>query len=243
VLNPGHSLVDEIVSLAASGVTQGVTVEHGGTSIDIHFDLPALGVPTLGREQVWERSLCPELGRDRPIRVLDRETALIQLLMHLNKDCFARLLWYTDIVHLISRESGLDWAYIDEFARKEGLEAPIYLSLEAVCGDLGLEIPPHPRPSGWKAWLWKRLWPEKVRLQGLEGYYRRRHRRYFLAFMFSGRKRQALRWWIRQLFPSDVVLAEWYPTAKGPYLWRLVAARLGRGWENHREARRLRRAE
>ena len=243
-LDPEYLSDPGLVAAITSGAMQTVTVAmDSGVMVDVHFDLPALGVPILSRYEIWERSRTLDVETDHEIRVLDPETALIQLLLHLNKDCFARLMWYVDVVHLIDREPELDWGYIEDFARTEGIEAPIFLSLDAVYEDLGLQAPPHPTPTGWKAWMWRRLWPAKIRLQGLEGYFRRRHRRLVLAFLFKGRKWRATHWWFRQLFPVDAVLKTMFPDATGPYAWRLIATRLGRGWENYQQLRRARDAK
>jgi hypothetical protein len=235
-LAPDHRLATVLPSLIRRRFIDTVTVRFDGALIDIHFDLLKTGVGSRSQLEIWERSVVYPIPGNR-VRVLDPETALVHLLVHLNKDRFSRLLWYTDILRLIRAEAGLDWAHVDRFVRTEGIEAAVYRALEVAFDDVGLKAPRHPRVNGPRAAVWSALWRPSTRLQGSVGYLRRRHRKYWFAFLVRGRQLEAVRWWWRQLFPPGELLAYIYPKATGPYLWRLVTARFGKGWHSFWQSR------
>ena len=55
------------------------------------------------------------------VRALDAETSLVFSLLHLNKDRFAKLLGFAEVVRIIDR-GGIDWEFVDRFVAREGLE-------------------------------------------------------------------------------------------------------------------------
>lgn len=241
-LEPGNAMIPHISKLVADGIAEALAVQlPDGVVVDVHFALLELGLPLRQRADIWVRTTEYPHRDGGSVRVLDAEAAIIHLLLHLNKDRFSRLLWYADIARLLQREPDLDWGFIDRFLCSEGLEAPFYLALDAVCSDLGLEVPDHAIPTGWRAVVWRRLWGPRTRLAGgEEGVEHRHHRQRILSLMFKGRKRQALWWWFRKLFPPDPMLGWRYPWARGPYVWRVVVTRLPGAWNalrNHRRSR------
>jgi hypothetical protein len=158
-LEPGNAMIPHISILVANGSTEAVGVSlPAGVTVDVHFNLLELGLPLRQRSDIWARTVEHPHRDGGSVSVLDPETAIIHLLLHLNKDRFSRLRWYADIARLLQREPDLDWDFINRFLRTEGLEAPFYLALDAVCSDLGLEIPNHAIPTGWRAAAWRRLW-------------------------------------------------------------------------------------
>jgi hypothetical protein len=230
-LESENEMIPHIGKLVESGIAESLAVRlPDGVTVDVHFALLEVGLPLQQREEVWARTVGHAHPDGGSVRVLDPETALIHLLLHLNKDRFARLLWYADVARLLRVEQNLDWDYIDRFVRTEGLEAPFYLSLDAVLSDLGMENPYDTVPTGWRAVLWGRLWGQETRLAGEAGLEHRQHRQRFLSLMFKGRKRQALWWWFRKLFPPDPMLSWRYPWAKGPYAWRVALTRIPGAW-------------
>jgi hypothetical protein len=155
--------------------------------------------------------------------VLDAETSLVHFLLHLNVDRFARLGQVTDVLRL-SERADLDWYAIDELVNAEGLDVPVYLSLNAVLSPFGWQVPVD-IPSGPEAWLWSNFWPERSRFLGADGA-RWRLRQRWIPFLTRGRKFEAARWLVKSSFPPPEVLAFYHPDTSGPYFWRVFASRV-----------------
>lgn len=242
VLQPGVAF-PHLDVLVGSGVLQSVDLIAQGVEVDLHVDLLKFEVPTRQRELVWSRTLEIAAPGGGTVRVLDPETALVHLLLHLNKDGFARLLGYADVARLLQRER-LDWDRVDAFARGEGLATHVYASLDRVVTTLGLTRPPVPRPSGWRAEVWRRLWPERESLHGLGELTHLQHRQLWIPWTAQGRLPEALRWWVRRrLLPPRELLAYYLPETRGPYLWRLARGRLSRARSRREVTRDVRQAQ
>ncbi|MCA9847481.1 MAG: nucleotidyltransferase family protein [Dehalococcoidia bacterium] len=165
-------------------------------TIDLHVDLLKYGIPGRQAEEIWAHTHLFELDGGETVRVLDAEVALVHLLLHMNRDRFAYLIAYADVARLLRREP-IDWQYVHQFVAREGLDVPVYASLDAVTQSLGITVPAHPPIGGWRALLWKRLWSPRVRLQGLEGRKGIRRRRRWLPVMARGRAIEGMSAWIR----------------------------------------------
>lgn len=226
-LQPGHVLSPDVNRLVGKGLLQSIDLVVDGVSVDLHFDVLKLGVPARQNDLIWERTLPFALPSGTRVRVLDPETALVHLLVHLNKDRFRWLLGYADVARLLNRQE-LDWEFIESFSRIEALDVSVRLALQVVVETLGLPRACPPVAGGPPSALWRYLWRPAVRLQGDLGVVRFRHRQDVIPLLEPGRRWQVLRFWLRRrIFPARAFLDEWYPGTTGPYLWRLVRGRSG----------------
>lgn len=209
-LDPGNELLRDLSAadlLELAAHDQAINVEldadlgtqtWSGESvvIDLHLDLLKYGIPGRQGDEIWARTHPVDLPLGGTVRVLDAEIALVHLLLHMNRDRFAYLIAYADVARLL-RSEPLDWTYVHEFVAREGLEVPVYASLEAVAGTLGITVPAHPPIGGWRAALWKRLWSPHVRLQGKDGQTGIRRRRRCIPVMARGRAIEGMSAWMR----------------------------------------------
>ena len=230
VLQPNHPLGPGLERLVRAGRIAAIPVAVDGVSVDLHFDLLQLGISVRGADRIWERTLLFHVPDGDAVRVLDPETALVHLLLNLNKDHFARLLGYVDIARILQQEE-LNWEVIDDIVRTEGLETPTYLTLQAVCATLDIPSPPVSVPRGVRPRIWRFLWRPSVRLHGGDEIRTRfRHRQHVLAAIARGRSREALRLWWRLLFPAPRLVSYAYPGESGSWLWRLTVNRVVHVW-------------
>lgn len=224
-LLPNHPLLGSLQGLVDHGHVQVVELNIDGIPIDLHLDLLKLEVlPTRRRNLLWGRVVSLTLPNGAALRVLDAETSLIHFLMHVNKDRFAYLLGYADIARICKQEN-LDWSFIDRFLRGEGLETQVYLALDAVLDTLRLPAISHPAVGGWRASLWRSLWPPSFRLRGDAGRNSSRLRQFWLAVMARGRTVETARGLLYRVFPPRVLAEHLTPDTPGPYLWRITVGR------------------
>jgi hypothetical protein len=174
ILQPDHPWSSVFGDLAAKGVVQTVTAKVDNIEVDLHLDLFKTGFPTLQAFAIWNAAQSFEVPGGTMVPILDSTAALFHFLIHLNKDRFQRLLGYADIVRIV--DSGIDWDRLVALAAGEGLATPTFAALQVVYSDVGLPLPSDaPVPSGPRTWLWRLIWPRRIRLRGMEG--RRRFRR------------------------------------------------------------------
>ncbi len=64
-----------------------------------------------------------------------------------------------------------------------------------------------------------------------------------IPFLMRGRRREALRHYLRVLFPPRALLAHQHPGYRGPYLWRLLRMRMRFASVRHRRNKRTRNLE
>jgi hypothetical protein len=241
-LDPDHPLLDVIETIVRRRQIPSVDAWlEDDTMVDLHFDLLKYEVPDRCPELLWSQTRLYSLGDGNSVRVLAPELALLQLLINLNRDRFRYLLSYADVARLLASEE-IDSELFAALVRAEGLEVPAALSLETVCSTLGLAAPPHPGAGGWRAALWRGLWPERVRLQGALGVNRWRNRQRLLPFLARGRTRDGLRAYGRYLLPPRELMDLHFPETGGPYLWRNAVGRLRHAQARSRAAQRRRRA-
>jgi len=221
VLQPDHPWVAFFGDLALAGAVQTVTLKVEGIEVDLHLDLLKTGLPTVGQDEIWERTEWFELGDGTSVRVLDPATALFHFLVHLNKDRFQRLLGYADAARII--DGGVDWRVFDALARSEGLERCAAQSYAVVVSDLrrpdlAVGLVPH----GVCAAAWSVLWRRHIRLWGTEGRRRFRWRQLSIVLLAEHRslrvRSSAL---LRELFPpTEVLEAQGRPVA-ARHMWEL----------------------
>jgi Uncharacterised nucleotidyltransferase len=90
----------------------------------------------LGMQWVWPTRQTAKLaGVDLPN--MDPETTLLVLCMHGSKHVWSRLLWISDVAHLLARFPNLDWKRVIREARRLGLWRALALGVllaRRVCG-------------------------------------------------------------------------------------------------------------
>lgn len=213
-------------ALLSTGVLQSIDIDAGGVDVDLHADIFKVEIPIRQLEVVWgrrRRVLGPE-GLE--VDALDPELSLVQFLLHLTKDRFARLLGFVDVARILAAED-LDWDFVHKFVRHEGLEVVVYRALDAVVSTLGLPRPPAPAVRGLRAMVWDRLWPETLRLRGRQGLHLAARRQLLIPLLARGRIHEAAWWWLRRrALPPAAIVNLWYPDVRGPYLLRLLIGRL-----------------
>jgi len=228
LFNPRHPLLPHIRQLAAENRLQAIDVVMApAVSVDLHLDLFRIGLAARTRDLIWERMVPFQLRGGATVSVPDAETSLVHLLLHLNRDGFPFVLGLVDVVRLVARE-GLDWSFIEELVRREGLEAATFASLDRVSDLLAIpSLRPGSRRRRPRQAVWKRLWPERDALRGSEGRADRRRRELWLPFLARGRRLEAARWWFRRVVWPPVILVDlWHGPGRGPRLWRRAVARL-----------------
>ena len=179
-----------------------------GLEVDLHLDLLKLGIPTRQSSDLWDRTTHYPLPRGGSVRVLDDTTALVHLLVHLNKDRFQRLLAYADIARVMAG-GGVDWD--ERSGSPTGKGSPFDVpdprgrarrALAAVAGRA-------PSPEWISCALWNLIWRPGIRPA------RGRGPPAFPSAAGLDRapgawsRREALRWWFRETWPPR-------PGGRGP---------------------------
>lgn len=235
-LAPEHPLDPAVVDLLRTGVLPSLDLRVAGIDLDLHRDPLKIEIPTRCRPVYWERSEPMVTDAGHTVRVFDTETSLVQLLLHLNKDRFSRLIGFVDVARIL--QGRVDWPVVAELLAAEGMTQAGVAALERVTDTLDLPAAPLARPGGWRAAAWDRLWPDAAKLGGRGGLVTLQHRQLWLPWLAEGRVHEALWWWLRRrAFPPRPLLTYQLPDTRGPYLWRLVAGRIRRFLERRTEAR------
>lgn len=237
-LDPRRPNDGRIQRLVDAGILQTIDVVFEGVVLDIHFDLFKLGISSRQPDIVWERTVEVALADGAMVHALDAETSLVLSLLHLNKDRFAKLLGFVDVLRIMER-GHLDWGFVDAFVKGEGIETPYSHAFEVVVQTLGID---HSLdlPTGWRSRLWNILWSPEIRLLG-EGSRLRYGRRTAVLFPFlvTGRFWDAVRYVFRRMFPRSDMIDLVHPGTSGPYLWRLASARFRQRMKQAQERRAL----
>jgi hypothetical protein len=131
-------------------------------AVEIHFApwwhdlLPRLGAA------IWDRSVAVPLA-GQPTRILAPEDQLLQLAIHLHRHGYARLIWFSDLAHLLLCYPSLDWDVVIATARQEGFGLSVYASLRYLSDLLGIAAPAPAlaalRPASPLRWLHQHYWP------------------------------------------------------------------------------------
>jgi hypothetical protein len=231
-LYPDHRWLPNLHGLITGGHIQSIDLVTDGIPIDLHLDPLKLEIVDARHpEALWERTTMVEVA-GTPLPCFDMEVNLALALLHLNKDRFCYLLGYADVARLLDRIE--DWSWIDALAVSEGLTTPMMATLATVTEELGIPADRVPSLRGLRGGLWRVLWPERIRLMGAPGRVRYRYRQMFIPVTGTGRISEVARGWLKRVFPPQALLDAYYPDVKGPYPWKLVAARLTRRSERRR---------
>lgn len=203
-LCPDYPAREAAVSLVRGRQLQHVHFVREGVAIDVHFDPLKLGTWVRRADLVTEGATCVVGPAGAVLPVLAPELALVSFLTHLNKDGFAYLGAYGDVVRVLERP-GLDWDRFDRFVASEGLEVPVQQSIAAVSKTLQIELS-RPLVTGPRARAWNLLWPESSRLRGHDGRKTMRYRQRLIPLLMTGRRSDVVRELGRQLFPPAALL-------------------------------------
>jgi hypothetical protein len=181
-----------------TGRQQGATLNVGDVAVDLHIEVPKLGVPSRATELIWSRTVPYALPAGGTVRVLDPEAQLYSFLTHVIKDRLSTLLGFVDIVRLVQREE-LDWEVVRTLARVEGLELPLRLTLAAVFTHLGLPIPANGLGTTRRAApVWRTLCRASVVLDGPPQRGQRPRRLLLMPLVIRGRRVEVVRWLLRR---------------------------------------------
>jgi hypothetical protein len=134
---------------------------ESGLSLDMHYDHLQVGLRPRELDGLWERS--------EPFRLLvvdARRPCLndlfLALAVHLHRHAFERLIWFKDL-DLIVRQAGhrLDWQWLGETARQEGVVASLQYALWLLQRLLGTPLPEEAKALTRANRLSKLLWRER----------------------------------------------------------------------------------
>lgn len=223
-LDPDRGAVDHIHRAANARILQHVDLRLGDIQVDLHFDPFKIGLPSRRLFPVWDSTepLVSQLGT---ITVLDAESELLLMLLHLNKDSFSMLGPLLD-VRRIAEHGAIDWDRLAAAVAAEGLEVPVWSSLATVVDTLGMDLEV-PSIAGIRARTWKRIW--RHTLGGYEGRDRAPRVQRLMGLHARRRTNDQLREIRRQLLPQRALLEVAGRLRPGqPYLGYLVG-RLGKG--------------
>ncbi|HKZ25210.1 MAG TPA: nucleotidyltransferase family protein [Acidimicrobiia bacterium] len=239
VIDPHRPNDGRIQRLVDAGILQTVDVVFEGVVLDIHFDLFKLGFRSRQPDVVWDRTVQVTLADGSSVRALDAETSLVFSLLHLNKDRFAKLLGFAEVLRIMKR-GDIDWEFVETFVSREGLETSHSHALYVVLETLGIEHMRRNPSTGWRSRLWNALFPRETRLLGEAGRLRYGRRTALLfPFLVRGRSWDAARYLVRRMFPKSDMVDLVHPGTSGPYLWRLTAARVRQRMKRAKERRVL----
>ena len=208
LLDPGHPARGSAVELLRRRRLQHVHFTLDGMAIDLHFDPLKLGLWSRRPEELWRTVTTVTSPAGRSIPVLDPAMALALALVHLNTDRFAYLGSYAEVARILD-DPALDWDAFNRFVTDEGLRVPVWSTLAAVVDRL--EITPAvpidtSATTGWRAGVWRRLWPPESRLLGHEGRRGHRYRQAFIPVVAEFRAREVLTELRRRVVPPRQLL-------------------------------------
>ena len=228
ILCPHHPLARDMQSLVNGGYMQGIDFKlSSGVSVDMHADPFKLGTRSRSLPEVWHETTSMLMGSSRYVRVLSEDWTLALSVVHSNVDNFSRLLGVVDARRIRHRVDPTTDSWLSKLAL-DGLQdvgASAMHALEASLGSLGDSTP---IPGG-RAWIWSLLWPLPHMLQGDQGE-RWRLRQLAIPWLSQGRLLEALGATWHRVLPPKVLLNFSYPKASGPYVSKLITARVSSMW-------------
>lgn len=232
---PGHSLAGKAQKLFDAGRIQSIDFVRGQIWIDLHTDPIKVGIDLPNLAQLWERTTTIDLA-GVPVLTLDAEASLLQGLIHLIKDRFSRLHGFVDIAR-IARD-GLDWRWVQSFARDAGLYVHVNQALRVVSDVLQIDLP-YDREA--RSLVWRAIWPERIRLRGQAGMTRKVRSHYWIPLTMPGRRLDGLRWLSRIVVPPADLVEYMHPDTSGPYPLRVMQYRSRLARERHQRNKAQRR--
>lgn len=238
-LDPEHGLIDAIDDLVRRDILQSVDVRlPSQTWLDIHVDPIKTGIALRSMEAVWARTIVRESADGHWLQTLDPADALVQAVLHQLKDRFSLLRGHADIARIVQSEE-VDWDVVAATLRTEGLAALFWPGLSIVLDELHVHSIVAPNAGLGTASV-ERIWPSDTRLRGHDGMNQKVRAKHAIPFLMRGRRREAVRHYLRVLFPPRAMLAHQHPAYRGPYLWRLLRMRLRFASARHQRNKRAR---
>ncbi len=219
LLQPDHALTGELNRLVRRGNLQSVDVEFGGVDIDLHFDPFKMGIWLRDLPGVWARRVPFHEG----YATLDPASALMQFLLHLNKDRFSWLLGVVDVARLVQQDHEAR-SGVRSLAVLEGMGCLVGSADQAVSGLLGVPFKGVPT-RGIREVAWRLMWPPHTQLDGNRGYLRGSRRQFLAPFLCEGRLKDSIRFFRRLLAPPQALIDYYYPGLSGGYPSKLLRAR------------------
>lgn len=230
ILDPDHPFLNNGDALGTGRYIQAIPLSLGHVSADVHLDPFATGLTTRSAKEIWGQTRVEEFYGCR-LRVLDDAGALAVTLVHLNRDAFQKLLPACEVLRITNRRPGSP-ADAVRLLNAEGLHDHALMTLEAVENDLGIDLGVEwNSPRSRTRRLWSTIWPPTARFCGGSPFRYRFRRLAGIPLSVPGRRREALRYLVRQAFPPDSILRQRHPQSRGPYVWRAASSRLrARRW-------------
>jgi len=220
-----HRLLDDLPELLAGGLLQSIDLRYKDVSMDVHFDpLKMELVPTVDLDEFWSTMEMVELPGTRVMSPTPART-LVMTLLHTMRDRFRWLGAFADIAR-ICEDPRLDWDEVERFAVTQGYLSAVLFALGRVNRLLGLDTKLKPK----SAVTLRLLWPERRSLLGTPEDLPPPRSTLKLAVLAKGRSTEAARVWLRRLLPPRSLMDYYYPESRGPYFFRVVAARVGKRW-------------
>ena len=222
---PDFPHVERLDDLVASGYMSSVGFFEADQPVDLHTDVVRVG-PRARHPAIWWENTTffdvPGLGR---VRVLNREASFVVFVLHQARDRFRYLIGASEFRRRLAADVSFD--VVRSLASAEGVWDQVAVAIAAMSQDLGIPSPVE-LPGTIRSRLWQRLWRADIRLWGPEGRLRHTRRgRWMMPALARGRLAATLRWIGRSAFPPDAQLQRRHPGARGPYLWRVIATRVG----------------
>jgi hypothetical protein len=224
-IDPTHRLLDDLPELLAGRLLQSIDLRYEDVRVDVHFDpLKMELVPTVDLDEFWSAMEIVELPGTGVISPTPART-LVMTLLHTMRDRFRWLGAFADVAR-ICEDPNLDWDEAERFAVVQGYLSPVLFTLGRVNRSLGLDTELKPKSTV----ALRLLWPEGRSLLGTPEKLPPPRSTLKLAVLAKGRSMEAARAWLRRLLPPRTLMDYYYPESRGPYLSRVVAARVGKRW-------------
>ena len=233
-LDADHPHLASIRSLDKSGILPTVDLFVDGVSVDIHLDPFRIGPAPKDADSWWDYTTVGDVAGLGRVRVLDDPLAFATFVLHQGRDRFRYLLGAVEFAAWMER--GVDWACVRRIVEPEGTWDELLAAVEVLDSieGRGRQIP---TAHGWRRGAWLRMWRPEVILAGPAGKGRQGRRGVWLMPLLSrGRFWPTAVWIARSAVPPSALLEIRHPHIAGPYLRRLVLARLSilRQWLRNR---------
>ena len=112
-----------------------------GIKLEIHYDHLQTGLRPQAMDDVWQRSE-PWTFHGASARVLALNDLFLFLCVHLNKHGFGGLIWFKDLDLIVRNHCDqLDWRWLDEAARREGVRTSLTYALRLLAKLLNTPLP------------------------------------------------------------------------------------------------------
>ena len=225
VIAPDHPLLGELDDMVSAGYRNTIGFRLEDVPIDLHTEALRTGPGSADVEAWWARTESVDVPGIGTVEALDLASSTLLFLIHQARDRFRYLNGALEFSRRV--ESDVDWAQVRSLAETEGIWEQAAVAVEVLARIAGVDTPVRV-PANGRMWLWRRLWGTKVQLLGDYGRVRyNRRSEWLMPLTARGRSGATVRWVTRSAFPPDAHLRLKHPTARGPYLWRVLSARLG----------------